>query len=354
MKPAAVIGAPLPTLKETLVPFAEAVPWPVIVVDESGLVLHLNAPMRRRGISTHDMPDRSFPEMFPEYAAVLFGETPWLTPQDAAVTRTVRNTKVYERVWVRRLPKGACLIVTDETRSRELEITHAQSARLASLGFMLASVSHEIGNPLAAIHSMLQILQSKQAVTPETTQRGLATMAVSVRRLIAISRKLNIFSRVAAEAPVELSIDTVIDEAAVVFGYDSLGETVELIHHRDPGARLMGQAGELQQVFYNLFLNAAQAMKGEGAITVQVSHTDTAVMVSVRDTGPGIPAEHLQKIFEPFYTTKRKGGSTGLGLAISHEIVQEHRGAIHAEHQAEGGALFHICLPTRLNPAGTP
>jgi two-component system NtrC family sensor kinase len=349
-------GSPqvLLTLKEPLVPFAEAVPWPTVVVDESGLVLHLNEPMRLRGIGLESAPDRHVSRMFGDYLSVLNGERPWLEPQDAALTRKVHNLLIQERVWVRRLPKGSCLIITDETRLHELEIAQAQTARLASLGFMLASVSHEVGNPLTAMHSMLQILQSSAQPTPELLQRGLATLAGNVRRLMAITRKLNHFSRVAAEAPVDLCIDQVIDEAAAVFGFDSLGETVELVHHRDPQACLVGQPSELQQVFYNLFLNAAHAMNGQGTITVSVGHTEQLVHVSVLDTGPGIGPEQLQRIFEPFYTTKHKGGGTGLGLTISNEIVLEHGGSIRAEHRPEGGALFHICLPRRPGPAARP
>lgn len=344
---------PIPSLKGTLVPFAEATPWPVIIVDEAGRVLYLNSVMESaRGMSLSQLGDRDFVKLFPEYAKVLVGEVPWMTPQDAAVVRSHKNLTVHERVWVRKLPRGACLTIVDETRVRELESSQAQTARLASLGFMLASVSHEIGNPLAAIHSMLQILQSRRGVTPQTTERGLATMAASVRRLIAISRKLNSFSRVSAEPPAEFSLDVAIEEATAVFGYDSLGETVEVIHHADSEALVYGQSGEVQQVFYNLFLNAAQAMKGQGMITVQVRRQGAVVHATVHDTGPGIPTQDLDRVFEPFYTTKRKVGSTGLGLSISQEIIQEHGGSIRAEAHPEGGALFHICLPAAQHQEG--
>ncbi len=336
---------PQPTLKEALVPFADAVPWPVIVVDEGGVVLYLNPPMQRRGLCLAEMTERHFTVLFPDYAAVLSGEPPWLTPQEVQVTRNSASSTVHERVWVRRLPKGACLIVSDETLVRELQISQTQTARLASLGFMLASVSHEIGNPLAAMHSMLQILQSPRGVSPEVVTRGLSTISSSVRRLISISRKLNAFSRAGEELPAPFAVDAAIDEAATVFSYDSLGETVNLVHHRHAQALVFGHVAHLQQVFYNLFLNAAQAMNGRGTILVEVLIDDTKVRVNVRDSGPGLAVGDLHKVFEPFYTTKRGSESTGLGLAISQEIVQEHRGTLYAENHPEGGAVFRLVLP---------
>jgi two-component system, NtrC family, sensor kinase len=338
-------ASPVPTLREALVPFADAVPWPAIVVDDDGLVLYLNLPMQQRGLRLADMADRHFTALFPEYAAVLSGEPPWLTAQDAQVTRHGATGALHERVWVRRLPKGACLIVSDETQMRELQISQMQTARLASLGFMLASVSHEIGNPLAAIHAMLQILQSRRGVSPEVLTRGLGTISSSVRRLIAISRKLDSFSRTGEELPAVFAIDAAIEEAAALFSYDSLGETVGLVHHRQAQARLFGHVGQLQQVFYNLFLNAAQAMGGRGTIVVDVRCDGVKIEVHVRDTGPGLAVGDLHKVFEPFFTTKRNGESTGLGLAISQEIVQEHHGTLHAENHPEGGALFRLALP---------
>jgi signal transduction histidine kinase len=344
----------LPRLKQVLIPFADAVPWPAIIVDDGGTVLYLNRPMQQRGATLEGNEDRHLAAMFPEYLAALVGDVPWLTPQDAPVTLARGSSPVHERVWVRRLPKGACIIVNDETRLRELEIGHAQTARLASLGFMLASVSHEIGNPLGAIHSMLQILQSKRGVTAETMERGLANIAASVRRLTAISRKLNSFSRVGDDEAAAFPVDAAVDEAVAVFGYDSLGEAVELVHHRDPEALVFGHVDQMQQVFHNLFLNAAQAMNGRGTIVVSVARTDGVVHVSVRDTGPGLPPKHAHKVFEPFYTTKRNGEGTGLGLAISLEIIQEHQGTIRAENHPEGGAQFHVCLPLHFPPQREP
>ena len=343
---------PVPILRETLVPFADSVPWPVIVVDEPGNVMYLNAAMRATGLELPATGSRTFEKLFPEYASKLSGEPCWLTQQQKVVSRSVSPIlQIHERVWVRRLPKGACLIVMDETHLNHLESAHAQTARLASLGFMLASVSHEISNPLAAVHSILQVLQSRKENSPETLEKGLRNIASSVRRILAITRKLNGFARVGNQPAAAFPVDAAIEEAATTFGYDSLGESTELLHERNPDAWVFGQADQLHQIFHNIFLNAAQAMHGAGSISVKTTLLPQTIEISIRDTGPGLALDVRAKVFDPFFTTKPSGEGTGLGLAICHEIAHEHSGSIRADNHPEGGALFVVTLPRQLNPS---
>lgn len=343
---------PVPILRETLVPFADSVPWPVIVVDEPGNVMYLNAAMRATGLELPATGSRTFEKLFPEYASKLSGEPCWLTQQQKVVSRSVSPIlQIHERVWVRRLPKGACLIVMDETHLNHLESAHAQTARLASLGFMLASVSHEISNPLAAVHSILQVLQSRKENSPETLEKGLRNIASSVRRILAITRKLNGFARVGNQPAAAFPVDAAIEEAATTFGYDSLGESTELLHERNPDAWVFGQADQLHQIFHNIFLNAAQAMHGAGSISVKTTLLPQTIEISIRDTGPGLAPDVRAKVFDPFFTTKPSGEGTGLGLAICHEIAHEHSGSIRADNHPEGGALFVVTLPRQLNPS---
>ena len=343
----------VPSLREALTPFADAVPWPVVVVDEPGKVLYLNVAMRALGRALPDKGPRQLGYLFPEYfAALRGGAAPWLEPQDAEVVRPIGpGVEIRERVWVRRLPAGACLIIIDETRLQSLETAHAQTARLASLGFMLASASHEIGNPLSAMHTMLQVLQSKRDAPREVLEQGIHSVSAQVRRIVAITRKLNAFARVSAEPGCAFGIDSAIAEAAVMLGYDSLGETVQLVHERCPVAWTFGHADQLQQVFHNLFLNAAQAMQGKGSIWVGSRLLERSVEVTVRDSGPGLAEDVRSRVFEPFFTTKPRGEGTGLGLAISYEIVHEHQGTLRAGNHPEGGALFTLTFPRHDRPA---
>ena len=260
---------------------------------------------------------------------------------------------MHERIWLRRFASLSCLIVADESRLHELESGYAQNARLASLGFLLASVSHEINNPLSVISSMVQILQSKRGVSNEVRQKGASLIADNARRLLLITRKLTSFARVADTVRKPFSIDTAIDEAFLQLRHDSLGESVRFDHQRDPKATVLGYQDQIQQVFFNLFLNAAQATRGTGTISVATERVASrSLSVTVSDTGPGIAALHLARIFEPFFTTKPSGEGIGLGLAICNEILQEHRGSLAVKNNLFGGATFQVTLPLASDDAG--
>ena len=223
--------------------------------------------------------------------------------------------------------------------------TPAQTQRLASLGFMLAAVCHEVSNPLAAVSSMLQILQSKRGVTPETMEKGLASIAVNVARVVAITKKLGDFSRVVGEAPAPQAVDDAVEAAATLLRHTEHGHRVNVDYQGAPGVTVHSRPGEVEQVVFNIFLNAAQAMQGTGRIEARATKENGQVALAVRDTGPGIAPEHLAQVFEPFFTTKQPGEGTGLGLAISYEIVHELGGSIHAANDPRGGARFEIHLP---------
>jgi two-component system C4-dicarboxylate transport sensor histidine kinase DctB len=210
---------------------------------------------------------------------------------------------------------------------------------------MLASVCHEISNPLAAVSSMLQILQSKRGITPETLEKGLASIAANVARVQAITKKLGDYSRVGEDAPAPQAIDEAVEAAAEMLHGSPAAERVELDYPGAPGVTVHARPGELEQVVFNVFLNAAQAMHGNGRIETRARVEPEAIVLAIRDTGPGIAPEHLARVFDPFFTTKAAGQGTGLGLAISYEIVHELGGSMRAANDPRGGARFEIVLP---------
>jgi two-component system NtrC family sensor kinase len=218
----------------------------------------------------------------------------------------------------------------------EGQASDAQTQRLAALGFMLASVCHELSNPLAAIHSMLQILQSKRGVTPETMEKGLASISGNIARVLAITRKLGDFSRIGADEPEPVAVDAAMETCIALVPQVSVA-------YRGAGARVLARAGQLEQVFFNVLLNAAQA--GARRVDALARVGDGKCIVTIVDDGPGIAAEHLGRVFEPFFTTKAPGEGTGLGLAICYEIALELGGSISASNHGQGGACFEIVLP---------
>ena len=321
---------------------AEAVHAPMMLVGAHGEVLAANQPMRARMTAPGAATLR---EAVREFDQALGGR--YDRRASVRVTRRHEDQTVHETVHVAPFEGGACVTVEDCTQLAELESAHVQTTRLASLGFMVAGVCHEVSNPLAAVSSMVQILQSRRGVPPETLDKGLASIAANVARVLAITRKLGDFSRVSGDARAALAIDDAVEAAAVLLRHSPCGHGVGVDYRGAPGAAVLARPGELQQVVFNIFLNAAQAMQGTGRIEARARMEGARVTLSVRDSGPGIPAQHLGRVFDPFFTTKQPGEGTGLGLAISYEIVHELGGTICAANHPQGGACFELVMPMR-------
>jgi signal transduction histidine kinase len=236
-------------------------------------------------------------------------------------------------------------VVVDQTDLRQLQAADIQAARLASLGFMVAGVCHEITNPLTSLNSMVQLLRSDAALSPQLLGRGLDNIAINVKRILDISRRLVRFSRVGDEHRHRFPIDDVVKEAADVLRHDGLLHAIEFDHQAEPAAIVCGDSGQIREILLNLLVNALQAMGERGRLSVETRCASQTVEVTVRDTGPGVPAGMIDRIFEPFFTTKAERDGTGLGLAISMEIAHEHGGSIELRHNSSQGATFCLMLP---------
>lgn len=228
----------------------------------------------------------------------------------------------------------------------ETSLDAAQTSRLAALGFMVAGVCHEVANPLTAVHSMVQLLQSSQPLPPETLERGLANIAANVQRVLNITRTLNEFSRSGSAASTRIAIDQPIANAVEDARQRVLFRDVRVQHEPGETLYVFAVPEQLEQIFRNILINAAQAMNGAGDINIRSRlTTENSVEVALHDSGPGIAPGHLPRLFEPFFTTKPAGQGTGLGLTISNEIAIEHGGTLRAENHAAGGTCFYLTLP---------
>lgn len=338
------------SVEATLRLVLEALPAPLMLLDEAGEIAFANAAMRSRLVEGGASKNLAFEA--PEYAAALAAGGPGT--RTVEVMRALPGGCRCEILQVSRSPLGTFIAVADRNCPMPPAPANPQTTRLASLGFMVAGVCHEVANPLSAIHSMVQILRSRRGVTPETLEKGLANIAANISRVLTITRRLSSFSRVPGERCVPVSIDAAVDEAAALLRHNPVGASVAFDYRRAPGAEVLARPGQLQQVIFNTLLNAAQAMRGAGRVSVAATvKPESTVELAIRDTGPGIPAERFERIFEPFFTTKMEGEGTGLGLAISYEIVHELGGDMRAANDpATGGACFTIGLP--LFREGTP
>ena len=328
LRPAARTATPPPAHA-----LLNALPVAVAVVDARGGIVTANAAMQARAAA----PAGGFAARFPDYHAVLAGD--YATAREVDVVRTAGSTAVRERLAVR--PSGAHSIVTVLD---DLPGADPQTTRLASLGFMVAGVCHEVSNPLAAIHSMVQILQSKRGASPEIFERGLASISANIGRVLGITRTLTDFSRVNGEAMRTIALAQVVEDAASLVRHQTGPSAIVVEAAVADDALARARPGELEQVVFNILLNAAQAMDGRGRVAVTGERHGARVALAIRDEGPGIAAESIGRIFEPFFTTK-SGAGAGLGLAISSEIVHELGGDLRAENHPGGGACFRLDLP---------
>ena len=224
----------------------------------------------------------------------------------------------------------------------------AQTQRLASLGFMLASVCHEVSNPLAAVSSMLQILQSKRGVTPETMEKGLASIAANVARVLAITKKLGDYSRVGGEPPARSRSTTRCEAAAALLRHTAHGQNVEVDYQRAPGVDGAGASGRARAGGVQRVPQRGAGHAGRGADRSQSEKRKTGRSRSrCAIPGRGSRREHLGRVFDPFFTTKQPGEGTGLGLAISYEIVHEMDGTIQRRQPTRAAApASRSCCPT--------
>ncbi len=323
-----------------------AAPWPALMLGEDGAVIGASDEYSQELTADAAVDDLPLRRRALHYLGLLRGTPSWLTPQELDCTRTLPSgAVVYERIQLRRTVWGACLMIVDQTDLRRLQVADIQTARLASLGFMVAGVCHEVTNPLTALRSMVQILRSEKQPSQALLDKGLDNIKANVERILDISRRLVRFSRVGDEPRCRFAIDDAIQEAAHLLRHESLFQDIDMRHQPDPTAMVFGNTGQAREIFVNLFANAAQAMSGRGRLDVATRSAGPVIEVLVSDSGPGVPAGVAGRIFEPFFTTRADQQGTGLGLAICTEIAHEHGGSVELRHSSPQGAAFCVTLP---------
>ncbi|HXH86596.1 MAG TPA: ATP-binding protein, partial [Nitrospira sp.] len=240
---------------------------------------------------------------------------------------------------------GVLGIARDMTDTKKLEQQIRSSEKLASVGKLAAGVAHEINNPLGGILNCLYNLR-KGTLSPARQEEYWASMEDGVRRVQKIVRQLLDFSQQHEPEFSPTDINQVVDRVLVLTTHLFAQNRIVLeaaLGHGLPS--LMVDRHMIEQVLMNLILNAVQAMKNGGVLTIRTSVAEGICRVEIGDTGSGIPPAVLSRIFDPFFTTKNEGEGTGLGLSVSLGIVERHGGKILVESEVGKGTIFTLCLP---------
>ncbi len=293
-----------------------------------------------------------------------------LSPDDRQLLRTlanqssiaIENAKAFDEI----AQLNENLEARVEERTEELQRTQAQlvqNEKMVSLGQLVAGIAHELNNPIGFVHANLQLMQGyvdkllakvpaddpQVARAQEALHKLFNRSREGTQRVKQIVADLRAFSRLDQAEVQEVDLHEGIDRTLSLME-PRLKEGVEV--ERDYGdlPPVRCYAGQLNQVFMNLLMNACDALDGSGAIRIRTRAHATGVRLEFSDDGPGIPAAIRNRLFEPFFTTKEVGKGTGLGLSLSHGIVQRHGGSIRVEESDRGGALFVIDLPFDAAP----
>ncbi|NIS60112.1 MAG: PAS domain-containing protein [Proteobacteria bacterium] len=240
---------------------------------------------------------------------------------------------------------GAVAILRDMREIRELQEKVRRSERLASLGRLASGIAHEIRNPLSSIKGFAQYFQGK--LKPTSQDRGYADIMIrEVERLDRVIAGLLDFARPQEPHPEPASIRQILDHSLQLLESDLQEKDIEVErNYNDGDTNLNIDRDQITQAFLNIFKNSLESMEEGGKLKISLNRNRDKSMVEIRvsDTGSGISRENLSRIFDPFFSTKKKG--TGLGLAITLKIIENHGGEIGVDNSEGEGTTFRIRLP---------
>ncbi len=354
-------AAELALLKEFNESIVESVNVGLLAVDENGRITRCNSTFEEMlELPREEVVGKLVEEVFDESFAInlenILGQTRWhLTEvRNAYKLYTtsldgkplILNVAVAPLRSVAETQTGAIIVLENVSSRVKLEETLQQSEKLSSIGLLAAGVAHEVNTPLTGVSSYTQMLLG---MIPETDPKHalLLKMHKQTERASNIVGNLLNFSRTGnASDFTEIDINKLLDDTLQLLEPQMRKSQVEVIrNYTDILPKMSGNAGKLQQVFTNLILNARDSMIGGGKIVLNTNSLDDHITIEVSDTGEGISPENLNKIYDPFFTTKAVGSGTGLGLAVSYGIVQEHAGNIEADSEIGGGTTFRLVFP---------
>lgn len=242
---------------------------------------------------------------------------------------------------------GAVVVVEDITEFEQLLSQTLQSEKLAEVGRLTAGIAHEINNPLAIISYACQILQGQENL-PAAQAELLERIEQEVERLQHLTGGLLSYSGRQVEQRAPTDLNQTLMETLTLLRYELRKQQIDLSTDYGDLPLIRVDSNRFKQVFINLILNAVQAMDKHGRIFITTRAADTSLSVRICDTGPGIPDNEKERIFEPFYTRRKDGTGTGLGLYLCRQIIAGYEGTLTVTDNPGQGSCFTLSLPASL------
>ena len=338
----------------------ESVDTGILTVDLTGKIKSLNrAAEELTGFSAGEVEGRRIDEVFPGFMTVLEqinaegGKSPKKRFETAVSQKSGQKiilgfsfSSLYDRD--RRI--GDILIFQDLTAIKEMEAQAEKNKRLAFIGEMAAGLAHDLRNPLLSISGSIQMLQ-RDLKLDSTDERLMKVILRAKDQLENLIKNFLIFARTTTKDRGEMQVNEILDETLdALKEVPDWNDNIEVRRASQNVPPVFGNRTEVRQTFWNILVNAVQSMPDGGRLSVETStlpgqNGDGFVQVRIADSGCGIEREKLDKVVEPFYTTKE--GGTGLGLAIVSRIVESHGGMVNIESEVRRGTTCSVTFPAR-------
>ena len=337
-------------LKEFSENIIESAPAGIVTIDASLLVKYWNKEMETvTGIKKSEASNRPIVRLLPWITkeTLMQSEQREMTVQTPSLQSFKINISPFKD------PSGGYVVILEDiTEKKKMEEKLLQTSKLASIGKLTAGISHEIGNPLASISSLVQELRSLELISGndvEFTMDALKTINSHLERIAKIVRSLGDFARISSAEKTVSNISDILDRTINLVKYDKRFKHIKLETDIGDIPLLKVNPDKMQQVFLNLILNALDAMPDGGRLHISMERRDSTVEVAFSDSGAGIDKSVQDRVFDPFFTTKTPGKGTGLGLSICYGIIREHNGIITVKSRKGEGTTFLIKLPVENN-----
>lgn len=331
----------------------EKSPFCIALVNETGRIIDINSSgLQNLSKDSLSLKQHSILELFPEAKESfqkLLNEGDQFDLKDLHLRNignldelsTIINLKGIPLFDQKGVIEGALVISEDITDSKRLQSQIIQQDKMATVGLLAAGVAHEFNNIIAGMMGYAQLMLKKKNIEPEKLANVVVEQCHRARGVI--SRLLN-FSR-RKDVPKEIvRLEGLLEDVFLLVERELLKNNITVKRNFEKVPDIVAQAGELQQVFLNLVINAMHAIGKDGSLTVSLKRKEDVVQVIFEDTGIGIPENILSRIFEPFFTTKENTG-TGLGLSVSYNIIKSYKGEVFVTSQKNVGTTFTIELP---------